>query len=111
LFVAQVVGESMNRRIPNGSYCLFRYPVVGSRNGRVVLVEHRDIADPDLEGPFTLKVYESDKEAVGDGSWRHTEIRLKPDTTTSGYEPIVLRGVPEDEIQVIAELVEVLPSA
>ena len=81
LFVAQVIGESMNRRIPNGSYCVFRYPVTGSRNGRVVLVEHRDIADPDLEGPFTLKVYESDKEPAGDGSWRHKEIRLKPDTT------------------------------
>jgi hypothetical protein len=110
LFVAQVIGESMNRRIPNGAYCLFRYPVTGSRNGRVVLVEHRDIADPDLEGPFTLKVYESDKEETGDGSWRHTEIRLKPDTTASGYEPIVLRDVPEDEIRVVAELLEVLPS-
>jgi len=27
LFVAQVVGESMNRRIPNGAYCVFRSPV------------------------------------------------------------------------------------
>jgi len=34
LFVAQVIGESMNRRIPNGSYCLFRHPVTGSRKGR-----------------------------------------------------------------------------
>jgi type I restriction enzyme R subunit len=111
LFVAQVIGESMNRRIPNGSYCVFRFPVTGSRNGRVVLVEHRDIADPDLEGPFTLKVYESDKEPTGDGSWRHTEIRLKPDTTASGYEPIVLRDTPQDEIHVVAELVEVLPNS
>jgi type I restriction enzyme R subunit len=109
LFVAQVVGESMNRRIRNGSYCLFRYPVTGSRNGRVVLVEHQVIADPDLGGPFTLKVYESGKEIVADGSWRHTEIRLKPDTTASGYEPILLRNIPEDEIRVIAEFVEVLP--
>ncbi|RIK08338.1 MAG: DEAD/DEAH box helicase, partial [Acidobacteria bacterium] len=29
LFVAQVVGESMNRRIPNGAHCVFRYPVEG----------------------------------------------------------------------------------
>ena len=31
LFVAQVVGESMNRRIPNGAFCIFRHPVEGSR--------------------------------------------------------------------------------
>lgn len=109
MFVAQVVGESMNRRIPNGSYCLFRSPVSGSRNGRVVLVEHRDIADPDMPGPFTVKLYESEKEFTGDHSWRHSEIRLTPDTDTAGYEPIILRDVPEDEISVVAELIEVLP--
>ena len=32
-FVAQVVGESMNRRIPNGSWCLFRRSGAGSREG------------------------------------------------------------------------------
>lgn len=110
-FVAQVVGESMNRRIPNGSYCLFRYPVEGSRQGRVVLVEHRDIADPDLEGPFTLKIWESDKEIVEGDSWGHTEIRLKPDTTTAGYETIILRDILENEIRVVSEFVEVLPGA
>ena len=33
LFVAQVVGESMNRRIPNGSWCLFRQFPAGTRQG------------------------------------------------------------------------------
>jgi type I restriction enzyme R subunit len=107
-FVAQVVGQSMNRRVPSGAYCVFRYPVEGSRNGRVLLVENRAITDPDLEGPTTLKIWESTKVETGDGSWRHEEIRLVPDTTASGYEPIVLRNVPEDEIRVVAELVEVL---
>ena len=108
LFVAQVVGESMNRRIPNGSYCVFRYAVEGSRQGRVVLVEHRDIADPDLEGPFTLKVWESDKEEAEGESWRHKEVRLKPDTNASGYQTIVLQDVAEDEIRLVAEFLEVL---
>lgn len=36
LFVAQVVGESMNRRIPNGSWCLFRKDPGGTRqNNRI----------------------------------------------------------------------------
>ena len=30
LFVAQVVGESMNRRIPNGSWCLFSIDPAGT---------------------------------------------------------------------------------
>jgi len=109
LFVAQVIGESMNRRIPNATYCVFRSPVEGSRQGRVVLVEHRGILDQDLGGSFTLKIWESEKEDLDDGTWRHKEIRLKPDTNNSGYEPIVLHDVAEDEIRVVAELVEALP--
>jgi len=111
LFVAQVIGESMNRRIPNGAYCVFRYPVEGSRQGRVVLVQHRDIVDPELGGSFTVKVWESDKEDAGDGTWRHTEVRLKPDSTDPDLKPIVLRDMEESEIAVVAELHEVLPGS
>jgi type I restriction enzyme R subunit len=109
LFVAQVVGESMNRRIPNGAYCVFRHPVEGSRQGRVVLVEHRDIHDTELGGSFTVKVWESDKEELEGDTWRHREVRLRPDTTAPGYATIVLRDVAEGELRVAAELVEVLP--
>jgi hypothetical protein len=110
LFVAQVVGESMNRRIPNGAYCLFRFPVgAGSRNGRVVLVEHRDITDPDLEGPFTLKIWNSSKARADDGTWTHEQIELRPDSTAPGYEPIWLRNGTGGEAQAVAEFVELLP--
>lgn len=108
LFVARVVGEPMNRRIPNGAYCVFRRRVAGSRQGRVLLVQHRDIADPDHGGRYTVKVYESTKVPDGEGGWRHAELRLKPDTDAPGYGPIVLEGVEEGAVQVIAELVEVL---
>lgn len=110
LFVAQVVGESMNRRIPNGAFCVFRGPVAGSRQGRVLLVEHRDIADPDTGGSYTVKVYDSSHEVDESGGWRHTEIRLRPDTDAAGYEPIVLRDQ-ADDLRVVAELVEVLPTS
>jgi phage repressor protein C with HTH and peptisase S24 domain len=111
LFVAQVKGESMNRRIPNGAYCIFRQPVAGSRQGRVVLVQHRDIVDPELGGSFTVKLWESEKESNGDGTWRHSEVRLKPVSTDPDQKAIVLRNLDESEIAVVAELQEVLPGA
>jgi hypothetical protein len=52
-----------------------------------------------------VKRYESEK-ARADDSWRHTKIILKP--TNEAYPPIVLEGVAEDSVEVIAELVEVL---
>jgi transcriptional regulator with XRE-family HTH domain len=109
LFVAQVVGESMRRRIPNGAYCLFRHPVLGSRNGRVVLAQHRQIHDPDHGGRYTVKVYQSRKQRAGVEGGRTVEVRLEPDTDAPGYRPIVLRGLEDDELTILAELIEVLP--
>jgi transcriptional regulator with XRE-family HTH domain len=111
LFVAQVVGDSMRRRIPNGAYCLFRHPVLGSRNGRVVLAQHRQIHDPDHGGRYTVKVYQGRKQRAGAEAERTIELRLEPDTDVPGYRPIVLRGLEEGELTVLAELVEVLPGA
>jgi len=108
LFVARIVGESMNRRIPSGSWCLFRLAPKGSRNGRVVIAQHRDISDLDTGGHYTVKVYESQKEQTPDGSWRHTSIVLRPDTTAAGYEPIVLNPDQAEELRIVAELVDVL---
>ncbi len=78
IFVAQVVGESMNRRIPNGAWCVWRLNPTGTRQGRVVLAQHRDIQDPEHGGTFTVKIYESEKVGTEDGGWRHTRVTLKP---------------------------------
>lgn len=108
LFVAKVVGESMNRRIPNGAWCLFKLAPGGTRQGKVVLVQHRDIDDIDTGGHYTIKIYESEKASHDDGGWQHIKIILKPDTTASGYWPIVLNGEDDGELKVIAEMVAVL---
>ena len=107
LFVARVAGASMSRRIPDGAWCVFRTPVTGSREGRVVLVQHRDVQDPDHGGRHTVKIWRSRKVAAGD-SWRHVEVRLEPDSLDPRYRPIVIRDAQEGEIEVIAELVAVL---
>ena len=108
LFVAQVVGESMNRRIPNGAYCVFRAPVEGSRNGRVLLVQHRGIEDPELGGSYTVKVYERQGEIVTEDGERRANILLKPDSDDTRFVPIVLTPDDEADVRVIAGLARVL---
>jgi hypothetical protein len=109
LFVAQVVGESMNRRIPNGAWCLFRANPTGTRQGKVVVVQHRSISDPDTGGRYTVKLYTNEKVPAEDGGWRHERITLRPDSDRPGFEPIELAaGDDEGGFRVIAEMLMVL---
>ncbi|MCG5534014.1 DUF2075 domain-containing protein [Halorhodospira sp. 9621] len=107
-FVARVEGESMSRRIPSGAYCLFQANPGGTRNGRVVLVHHRDIQDPDHGGALTVKVYRSEKVAEPEAGWQHSRITLACDTLEPGYEDIVLTGAALEELWVVGVLVAVL---
>ena len=75
LFAAHVVGRSMEPRIPDGSVNLFRYNPVGSRQGKIVLVERYGITDETAR--YTVKRYTSEKRETGD-QWEHTRIRLEP---------------------------------
>ncbi|MGM0450151.1 MAG: DNA/RNA helicase domain-containing protein [Pseudomonadota bacterium] len=103
LFAMRVEGESMNRRIPSGSLCLFEANPGGSRNGRAMLVYHRDIQDPDHGGGLTVKVYHSEKVPNPDHEWEHRRIVLACDTLASGYEDIALDEAQARELQVLGE--------
>jgi SOS-response transcriptional repressor LexA len=105
MFVVQVVGKSMEPLIPDGSWCVFSAPVQGTRQGKVVLVMLRDALDPESNQRFTVKRYESERIADED-TWRHATVTLKP--VNPDFAPIYLSGAGEDELQVVAELVEVL---
>ncbi|MCZ2155259.1 MAG: S24 family peptidase [Bryobacterales bacterium] len=82
LFVARVTGKSMEPRIPDGSYCLFRSNPQGSREGKLVLVQRFGVSESG--GAFTIKKYHSEKapqsardaEEFSDGEWRHSRVRL-----------------------------------
>lgn len=106
-FVAQVLGESMNKRIPNGSWCLFRQPVPGSQNGKIVLVQCRGIHDSDTGGHYTIKRYRSEKVAADD-SWTHQTIRLEPESTSAGFVPIVLHPDESMDFKVVGEFLGVV---
>lgn len=106
MFVAQVVGRSMEPTIPDGSYCIFRFDQGGSRNGKVVLTESRQVTDPETNQKFTVKRYHSEKEKLEDDQWRHKKIVLSPDN--KAFKDIVLENVGGDDFKVVAELVRVL---
>lgn len=106
-FLAQVVGESMNRRIPNGSWCLFREPPDGSRNGKVVIVQSRDIQDPDTNGQYTVKIYRSEKTETED-SWSHRGIRLEPDSMDHNFMPLILNPDTVNDLHVVGEFVGII---
>ena len=103
MFVAQVVGKSMEPRIPDGSYCLFQSPVIGSRTGRILLVQHQQIHDSETGGSFTVKKFDSTA-VSGKETYRKGTILLRP--LNPAYEPIVVEA--GDEINAVAEMVEVL---
>jgi hypothetical protein len=107
LFVAQVIGESMNRQIPNGAWCLFRLNPGGTRNGKIVLAQLRDYSDPDSGASFTVKRYESTKAASDDGGQANILIRLRPESLLEGYHPIEI-APDEEHIRVLAEFLRVL---
>jgi SOS-response transcriptional repressor LexA len=102
MFVGRINGHSMEPKIPDGSWCVFRRGVTGSRRGRLVLVRNSELAD---ENRYTVKRYTSDKIVTEDG-FRHTRIRLEslnPKYPSWDLDP------DEDKYQIVAEFVAVLP--
>ncbi|MHB1697451.1 MAG: S24 family peptidase [bacterium] len=105
MFIAKVVGKSMEPTIPDGSYCIFQLERGGSRNGKVVLVESRLVSDPETNQKFTVKRYKSEKEVADGERWAHKRIILSPDN--KNFNDIVLENVSEGDFKVIAEFVSV----
>jgi len=106
MFIAQVVGRSMEPLIPDGSHCIFRAPVVGSRQGKRLLIQ--EIKAAGSSSAFTVKRYTSRKrQRPEEESWQHESIRLEP--LNPEFEAFDL--APDEfemRYRVIAEFVQVL---
>lgn len=98
MFVATVVGRSMEPRIPDGSTCIFRAPVTGSRNGRLLLIEKFDDAETSR---YTIKRY-ARQGALVESAERDGAIRLEP--LNKEFPAFDLTA---DEFRIIAEFVQV----
>ena len=100
MFVAYVVGRSMEPLIPDGSACVFRSPVTGSRAGRRLLIEKFD--ETDFSARYTVKRY-ARRGALAEGEEREQEIRLEP--LNPEFEAFNLTS---DKFRVVGEFVQVL---
>jgi len=105
-FIAQVIGESMNKKIPNESWCLFKKNPAGSREGKIVLVQHQDIQDQH-SGQYTIKKYQSTKLQSEDG-WRHQTIKLSPMSYQPEFTPIELHDSQLETLSIIGEFITIL---
>lgn len=100
MFVATVVGRSMEPLIADGSQCVFRAPVTGSRNGRTLLIEK--FRESDISSRYTVKRYVR-RGKLAESAEREGPIRLEP--LNPDFEAFDLTS---DEFRVIAEFVQVL---
>jgi phage repressor protein C with HTH and peptisase S24 domain len=101
MFIARIQGHSMEPRIPDGSLCVFRRNVVGSRNGRLVLVRNSELAD---DNQYTVKRYKSEKTVTEEG---FLQSRIRLESLNPAYPSWDL-DPEEEKYQVIAEFVRVL---
>ncbi len=97
MFVAEIAGKSMEPLIPDGSLCVFRAGITGSRAGRLVLAEDREA------NAYAVKRYQSEK-SKGE-EWRHSRIRLE--SLNPGYPSWDLEP-DEEKYRIVAEFVRVL---
>lgn len=106
MFVVQAVGRSMEPRINDGDYCVFRTNPAGSREGKIILAQHRGYFDEDTAGAYSIKEYHSQKTIDEYGNWQHEEIVLQP--LNKAYNPIVLTPNDIDDFRIVGEFLGVL---
>jgi SOS-response transcriptional repressor LexA len=102
MYVVRAKGNSMLPKIKDGDMCIFRANVVGSRQNKIVLVQHNDVYDSENEGSYSIKKYTSEK--VHDkitGEWKHEKIILKPENIE--YENILIQD--DDGFLVVGEFI------
>jgi hypothetical protein len=102
-FVCRIVGESMEPRLPNGSFALFRRGVLGFADGRILIVARKQLGDPDT-GDATAKVVSFTVGLDEDGVEHATAIRLHPVNRMWGPTK-VLRPKSREEVTLVAEFV------
>lgn len=106
MFVVRASGKSMEPKIHDGDYCVFRANPAGSRINKIVLVQHRTVYDPENGGAYSIKQYKSKKHYDANGDWTHEDIILQPLNST--YESIMINESEAEDFQIIAEYIKTI---
>lgn len=105
IFIARAIGRSMEPKIYDGDYCIFKSNPVGpySHQNRIYLLQYRGAADPDTRGSYTIKGYRSHKGADG----LNVRVELLP--LNKAFKSMVFDGVDMDtRLIFIAEFIAVV---
>lgn len=106
-FVSQVAGRAMEPLIPDGAYCVFRFAPPGSMTGRVLLVQHHAICDPETGGTYTVARYQSvkvlDSQSSTGSDWHRTLIELIP--CNPAFPTISITADQAPDLRIIAEFI------
>lgn len=103
MYVVRAVGNSMEPKISDGDYCVFRANPAGSRQGKIILAQHHNKYDSDYCGSYSIKEYTSKKAYDKDGNWSHEEIVLQP--KNDEYNPIFINEEDSEDFRIVGEFV------
>jgi phage repressor protein C with HTH and peptisase S24 domain len=105
MFVTHVKGHSMEPQIPEVSLCAFRSEIVGSMDGKVLLIEQYVESGGNR---FTVKRCHVgkavDPDEKADNMWLHERMILE--STNPEYKPIDV--FPDQKIRVLGEFLFVV---
>ncbi|HEX4843900.1 MAG TPA: S24 family peptidase [Limnobacter sp.] len=107
MFVARVHGDTMDKRIPPGALCLFRFNPQGARNGKILLVQHPNIPTSEQDAHCVLKRYKIHKEADEQGHL-HTMVWLCPESRNPAHQTFAMRAEEAEHMLVVAEFMGVV---
>ncbi|MFH1061954.1 MAG: AlwI family type II restriction endonuclease [Candidatus Omnitrophota bacterium] len=107
MFVVRAVGDSMEPRIKNGDYCIFKANPAGpySQRGGIYLFQYQGEPDPHTGGSYTIKGYQSHKGEDG------FNIRVELLPKNKSYSPLVFDQKDGDislKLHFVAEFVGIL---
>lgn len=97
----------MAPKIPDHAWCLFRPFSGDARDGKLLLVSHREISEVGQPVGLTLKRYRSERVSGVDGGSDRVRVTLEP-LNTDGHDPIVIEKADEDQVRVVAEFIQVI---
>lgn len=100
-FLARVAGRSMEPLIPDGAWCLFHADVTGPLEGRIVLIQHRDIRDTETDGTYALK-------RLGGIEMDPQGVSVRLESLNPEHPTYRVRLGALDELRAIAEFVSVV---